>query len=76
MVGSAPRGTVRGTRPADALAYGAAFDGRDVYWLRGAPPSRTLTATEPAPVPCARADASCRLVRSRDLPLAPLSPRR
>lgn len=70
------RSTVLGARPADVMAYGAAFDGREVYWLRGAPPSRTLTATEPAPVPCARADASCRLVRSRDLPLAPLSKRR
>jgi hypothetical protein len=63
---------LRGARPAGVLAYGAAYDGSRVYWLRGAPsrPAAAGTTPEAAPVPCAAAGAGCRLVVSGALPLA------
>lgn len=61
-------GVVAGARPAGALAYGAAFDDAQVFWLRGAPPrSADGSESDGVPVPCANAATKCRLVVSRPL---------
>ncbi len=60
----------RRTRPAGALAYGAAFDGSRVFWLRGAPPAPDAPegSGDDIPVPCATTATACRLVVSSSLP--------
>ena len=57
-----------GVRPAGALAYGAAYDDEQVFWLRGAPARGVDEEPSAAPVPCADPAAKCRLVVSSSLP--------
>lgn len=67
---------VVGARPAEGLAYGAAFTAGKVYWLRGSvPPSPDPAAAPPKPSPVPCTDAQCRLVVSDALPLSPASRR-
>lgn len=53
-----------GVRPSGAVAYGAAWDGRSVYWLAGKPLENTEENAK-NPIPCAHPAAACRLVVSR-----------
>lgn len=55
-----------GIRPSRALAYGAAWDGKDVYWLAGQP-SEATEENAAFPVPCAKPGVGCRLVVSRNV---------
>jgi hypothetical protein len=68
---------VLGARPAGSLAFGAAFDDKRVFWLRGAAPLRSedLASSDRPVIPCARPGAACRLVVSRALPLSVASGR-
>lgn len=56
--------TFDGVRPKTGRAYGAAWDGRSVYWLAGKPLENTEENAK-NPIPCAHPAAACRLVVSR-----------